>query len=199
VRWWVCQAGWVATVGLKVTLRGVRPPVWRRLVVPSSVTLAELHSVFQTAMGWTDSHLHSFDIGGVLYGDVEDFEGRVGDETRTRLSSVARRVSKFRYDYDFGDGWEHDVLIEQVESGASVIAPYCLAGRRGCPPEDCGGPWGYEHLLEVLADPAHEEHAHLAEWAGPFDPARFDLDETNDLLRMIDHSAAGRSGGRGIS
>jgi hypothetical protein len=133
----------VATVRLKITLRGVRPPVWRRLVVPSSVTLAELHSVFQTAMGWTDSHLHSFDIGGVLYGDVDDFDGdRVGNETRTRLSSVARVVSKFRYEYDFGDGWEHDVLVEQVQADASVIAPYCLAGRRACPPEDCGGPWG---------------------------------------------------------
>jgi hypothetical protein len=115
------------------------------------------------------------------------------------LSSVVRSVSKFRYEYDFGDGWEHDVLVEQVQSDGSVIAPYCLAGRRACPPEDCGGPWGYEHLLEVLADPAHEEHAHLAEWAGSFDPAGFDRDETNDLLRMIDHRAAGRAGGRGIS
>ena len=189
----------MATVRLKITLRGVRPPVWRRLVVPSSVTLAELHSVFQTAMGWTDSHLHSFAIGGVLYGDVEDFDGRVGNENRTRLSSVARSVSKFRYEYDFGDGWEHDVLVEQAQSDASVLAPFCLAGRRACPPEDCGGPGGYEHLLEVLADPAHEDHAEMAEWAGLFDPARFDLDETNDVLRMLDHSAAGRPGGRGIS
>jgi Plasmid pRiA4b ORF-3-like protein len=103
----VWEAVGVAAVRLKITLRGVRPPVWRRVVVPASFTLAELHSVLQTAMGWTDSHLHSFDIGGVLYGDVEEFEGKVGNETRPRLSSVARRVSKFRYEYDFGDGWEH--------------------------------------------------------------------------------------------
>jgi hypothetical protein len=189
----------VATVQLKIVLRGVRPPVWRRLVVPASMTLAELHSVFQTAIGWTDSHLHAFDVDGVVYGDVEDVDGRVGDDTRTRLSGVARGVSKFRYEYDFGDGWEHDVLVEKVASDASVIAPYCLTGRRACPPEDCGGPWGYEHLVEVLADPAHSEHAELAEWAGSFDPAAFDLEETNELLRMIDHTVAGRAGGRGIS
>jgi pRiA4b ORF-3-like protein len=195
-----CEAVVVAAVRLKISLRGVRPPVWRRLVVPASFTLAEVHSVFQTAMGWTDSHLHCFDVGGVLYGDVEEFDGQVGNETRTRLSSVARSVSKFGYEYDFGDGWEHDVLIEQVQPDVAAAGPFCMAGRRACPPEDCGGPWGYEHLLEVLADPGHEEHAQLSEWVGgDFAPNVFDLAETNDLLRMIDHTAAGRPGGRGIS
>jgi hypothetical protein len=190
----------VAAVRLKITLRGVRPPVWRRVVVPASFTLAELHSVLQTAMGWTDSHLHSFDVGGVLYGDVEELEGKVGNETRTRLSSVARRVSKFRYEYDFGDAWEHDVLIEDVQPDAAAAEPFCTAGRRACPPEDCGGPWGYEHLLEVLADPEHEEHAHLSEWiGGPFDPQEFDVAETNDQLRGIDHAGAGRPGGPGVA
>ena len=190
----------MAVVRLKITLRGVRPPVWRRLVVPASFTLAELHAVFQTAMGWTDSHLHYFDINGVLYGDVEEFDGKRGNEARTRLASVARSVSKFRYEYDFGDGWDHDVLIEQVQADDVVpTGPFCTAGRRACPPEDCGGPWGYAHLVEVLADPDHEEHAHLSEWiGGVFDPSVFDLAGTNGLLRMIDGAAAGRRGGRGI-
>jgi hypothetical protein len=92
------------------------------------------------------------------------------------------------------------VLIEQVQPDAPAAGPFCMAGRRACPPEDCGGPWGYEHLLEVLADPEHEEHAHLSEWVGgPFDPEEFDLAETNDLLRGMNHAAAGRAGGRGIS
>ena len=189
----------MAAVRLKITLRGVRPPVWRRLVVPASMTLAQLHSVFQTAMGWTDSHLHSFEVGGVLYGDVEEFDGPVGNETRTRLSSVIGSASKFRYEYDFGDGWEHDVVVEQVLS-TSVITPSCVAGRRACPPEDCGGPGGYAYLLDVLADSDHEEHAHLAEWVGgSFDPEAFDVAETSDLLRLLGHAAPGRAGGPGIS
>lgn len=130
----------VSAVQLKVTLRGVRAPVWRRLVVPSSFTLAELHSVFQTAMGWTDSHLHAFEVDGVLYGDVEEFDGKLGHERRTRLSRVARPVSKFRYEYDFGDGWERAVVIEQLLPEVTVSAPFCVTGRRACPPEDCGGP-----------------------------------------------------------
>lgn len=189
----------VSAVQLKVTLRGVRPPVWRRLVVPSSFTLAELHLVFQTAMGWTDSHLHGFDVDGVLYGDVEEFDGKLGHETRTRLSRVARSVSKFRYEYDFGDGWEHDVVIEQLLPEVTASVPFCVTGRRACPPEDCGGPGGYEHLLKVLADPAHAEHAQWRDWLGaPFDPGAFDLEATNELLRTTDHAAARNPGDNGI-
>jgi hypothetical protein len=171
----------VTAVQLKITLQGVRPPVWRRLVVPMSLTLGELHQVFQTAMGWTDSHLHAFDIGGATFGDLEDLDGSGIDESRARLSRAIGKVSKFRYEYDFGDGWVHDVAIERTDGDAAV--PRCLAGRRACPPEDCGGPGGYDHLLKVLADPAHEEHTELAEWVGAFDPAAFDVAETNDRLR----------------
>jgi hypothetical protein len=185
---------------LKVVLRGVRPPVWRRLLVPASMTLAELHSVLQTAMGWSGGHLYAFDVGGVSYGDVEEFEGEVGNDTRVRLASVVKQVAKFRYEYDFGDGWEHDVIIEEVQLATSMRAPLCLAGRRACPPEDCGGPWGYAHLLEVLADPGHPEHDELSAWVGGrFDPAEFDVNATSDLLRQIDHVVGGRPGGRGIS
>lgn len=177
-----------SSVQLKVTLRRVRPPVWRRVVVGSSVTLIELHSILQIAMGWTDSHLHAFDVDGVLYSNLEDVQGvPVGDESRTKLAALLRKgVERFDYEYDFGDGWEHDVLVEKVEPAARLIVPRCLAGRRACPPEDCGGPWGYERLLEVLRDPGHEEHAWLSEWVGgPFDPARFDLAEANDALTTV--------------
>ena len=154
-------------------------------MVPAALTLNELHSVLQTAMGWTDSHLHSFDIGGLVYGDADEFDGPAGNEARHRLSAVIRSVTRFRYDYDFGDGWEHDVVIEQALP-ASVIASSCLAGRRACPPEDCGGPSGYRHLLDVLADSGHEEHRELADWVGrSFDPEDFDVIQTNERLHSL--------------
>jgi hypothetical protein len=169
-------------VQLTVTLRDVEPPIWRRLVVPTSLTLHELHTVIQTAMGWQNYHLHLFDVDGVNYGDVEDMEGPLGDED---AFTVGQAAGGFSYEYDFGDGWTHDIHIDQVI--ASVGAPQLVGGARACPPEDCGGAWGYRHLLEVLADPAHEEHEHLLGWVGgAFDPEAFDLAETNANLELYD-------------
>ena len=172
-------------VRLTVTLRDVQPPVWRRLVVPASLTLRELHAVIRTAMGWEGHHLHLFDVAGVRYGDVEDFEEPTGDEQAFTVGQVAEVTREFRYDYDFGDGWTHDVRVEQVLDGAGT--PRLIGGARACPPEDCGGPWGYEHLLEVLADPRHEEHEHLLGWVGgAFDPEAFDLARTNADIELVD-------------
>jgi hypothetical protein len=169
-------------VQLTVTLRDVEPPIWRRLDVPTSLTLHELHEVIQTAMGWQNYHLHLFDVDGVNYGDVEDMEGPLGDED---AFTVGQAAGGFSYEYDFGDGWTHDIHIDQVI--ASVGAPQLVGGARACPPEDCGGAWGYRHLLEVLADPAHEEHEHLLGWVGgAFDPEAFDLAETNANLELYD-------------
>ena len=174
---------------LKVTLAGIRPPIWRRLRVPSDVTLATLHGILQTAMGWEGSHLHRFRIGGTAYGD----RGVLGDvvdrsERTARLDHVASSTkSKLAYDYDFGDGWEHGIVVEAVlppEPG--VPYPVCVAGKRACPPEDCGGAWGYGELLEVLRSPEHAEHASMVEWlGGPFDPEAFDLDEVNRRLAGV--------------
>ncbi len=175
---------------LKVAIKHIRPPVWRRLQVRRDVTLATLHDIVQAAFGWTDSHLHQFVIGDAYYG-VPDPEGdvwggRTNEERKTRLDDVVGGgVKRFAYEYDFGDGWEHEIIVEKVLSPeAGVSYPRCVAGRRACPPEDCGGPWGYAELLAALGDPGHPEHEEMLDWAGgDFDPEAFDLQAVNMLLR----------------
>lgn len=175
-----------STYQLKVTLHDVRPPVWRRVQVPGSITLSGLHAVIQTAMGWSDSHLHEFEVDGVRYGqpDPDWNMGDVRSEARVKLAEVVVAGDRLRYTYDFGDDWRHNIVVEEVLSTEpSVALPRCVGGRRGCPPEDVGGPWGYAGFLEVYGDPAHPEHAELREWAGPyFAPAEFDADEVTRLL-----------------
>ena len=166
---------------LKVTLRGTKPPIWRRLVVPGEMTLGDLHQAIQAAMGWDGGHLHAFDIAGRQYGDPDSLD-EVADEERLTLNKVRNTgVSRFTYTYDFGDNWEHTVLIERprrpLEAGRY---PACVAGKRNCPPEDCGGPWGYEDLLAVLADPTDPEYLERVEWVGEgFDPEEFAIEEAN--------------------
>ncbi len=166
----------------KITLLESNPPVWRRIQV-QDCTLDKLHEHIQTAMGWTNSHLHQFDIKGERYGDpdllddgLEDFE--CFDSTVTIVSGILPKTGKrfaFKYEYDFGDCWEHEVLYEgspPLEKGKKY--PLCLEGERACPPEDVGGVWGYAEYLEALADPKHERHDDFMEWSGPFDPDDFD-------------------------
>lgn len=175
-------------VQVTVTLRHIEPAIWRRLVVPASLTLRELHAVIQTAMGWQDYHLHLFEMDGVLYGDIDEIEGRpLGDEETFTVGQAAAVARDFSYEYDFGDSWHHDLRVEQVVSSVGVGTPHLIGGARACPPEDCGGPWGYEQLLEVLADPSHSEHAEMLLWVGgTFDPEAFDLAETNAFLELYD-------------
>ena len=171
-------------LSLKVTLRGTKPPVWRRLLIPGEMTLGDLHQAIQAAMGWHDSHLHAFDIAGREYGDPDSVDD-VADEERLTLNAVLNSgVSRFTYTYDFGDNWEHTVLIERtrrpLEAGRY---PACIAGKRHCPPEDCGGPWGYQNLLAVLADPMHPDYPERVEWVGEdFDPEEFAIDVANARL-----------------
>jgi len=174
---------------LKVTLRGVKPPIWRRLRVSRELTLRDLHHVLQVSLGWTDSHLHQFVIGDVRYGlpdPEEDFGESPLDERKFRVGDLLPDGGRAQYEYDFGDGWEHSIVVERITSlpdGGNNKAE-CLAGARSCPPEDCGGPHGYADLLEALANPADRRHAELREWAGPhFDPGGFDLDAINQGLR----------------
>jgi hypothetical protein len=166
----------------KVTLKGIEPPIWRRIQV-KDCTLDKLHEHIQTTMGWTNSHLHQFEIDGVRYGDPEllcdDFDNETPiNSLETRVSQIIPKNGKrfsFDYEYDFGDGWEHEVLFEgclQVEKGTRY--PLCLEGARACPPEDVGGIYGYQEYLEALANPKHEEHDSYMEWHGPFDPEAFD-------------------------
>jgi hypothetical protein len=156
------------------------------VLVPGDVTLAELHEIVQTAMGWTDSHLHDFEVGGIRYGvpDPDWDSDEVVDESRVKLLHVAAAGSRLRYEYDFGDRWQHDVTVESVaspEPGGRY--PCCVAGRRACPPEDVGGPGGYAEFLAAVDDPTHEDYEHWTEWiGGGFDPAEFDLAAVNEAL-----------------
>ena len=174
---------------LKVTLTRIKPPVWRRLQVASSINLRRLHDVIQATMGWTQSHLYEFEIGGVAFGEPS-LENDI--PVRSAKSTPLRRVAPdagttFSYLYDFGDNWEHQIVVEKVlppEPG--VVYPRCLAGRRACPPEDVGGIWGYQEFLEAIRDPEHEEHASMLEWVGgAFDPDAFDLRAVNQDLATL--------------
>ena len=170
---------------LRVSLDGIDPEIWRTVVVPSGVTLAGLHYVLQAAMGWTDSHLHQFEANGQLYGeDDEEWGTRRNDERRVRLAEIAGAGESFRYDYDFGDSWEHTVqvvAVRPVAEGEQV--PRCTGGARACPPEDVGGWPGYADMVAALADPSSDEREGYLEWCGgSFDPEHFDLDRVNGWL-----------------
>jgi hypothetical protein len=184
-------------VQLTITLRHITPPIWRRIVVPASLTLRELHAVIQTAMGWEDYHLHLFEIDGVLYGDIEDFQGQpLGEEDTFTVGQTATAVTEFRYEYDFGDSWEHDVVVDHIVDSVGEDTPRLVDGARACPPEDCGGWPGYDELVEVLADPTHEEYAGRIGWlGGGWDPDAFDLAATNDILAMYDRATRQRRRG----
>lgn len=171
---------------LKVTLECTDPPIWRRLVVPGNLNLARLHHVIQDAMGWEDSHLHSFDVGGIQIGipdpDQFPFKEQVQTEKQYTLDRVARTEMRFTYLYDFGDGWTHEILVEEVTTG-ELDAPHCVAGERACPPEDCGGVPGYDELVQALADKTHERHEELAAWIPDgWSPERFDLEWSDRLV-----------------
>lgn len=163
---------------LKATIVGTKPPVWRRLLVAETATLLDLHHVLQAAFGWLDYHLHEFEIDGVRYGtdDGEGWGPPPKDEGRTRLRTVAGEGTKLSYVYDFGDDWEHKVVVEKVLAAEpGVRYPACIAGQRACPPEDCGGVWGYQEFLEAIANPRHSEHESMLDWmGGSYDPDAFD-------------------------
>ncbi len=176
---------------LKVTLNGVKPPVWRRIEVHSSSTLAELAQLLTAAMGWDGYHLHKLEVADTRYQqreflDDSPFGRRALDESKHRLGHVlTSEGDKARWDYDFGDGWEHDIVVEAIsEAEGDAMYPRCITGRRACPPEDCGGWWGYAHLLDVIADPSHPEHDEMTEWLpANFDAEHFDADEATESMQ----------------
>jgi hypothetical protein len=172
---------------LKVTLADIRPPIWRRIQVPGNTPLPLLHLMLQAAMGWCNCHLHAFTINEVDYGAADpEFDSGMENETRIRLDKVIPAAKmRFSYTYDFGDGWNHKILVEKIlPPNPGVQYPVCLAGARACPPEDCGGPWGYGDFLRAINDPNHEEHKQLLEWVGgSFDPEAFDLDGVDGRLK----------------
>ncbi len=172
---------------IKISLYGVEPPIWRRVELPGDTGLADLHRIVQTVFDWEDYHLHVFETPYGSFG-VADPELGYRAEKPVTLEQVAREPgAELGYLYDFGDSWEHSILVEKVLDRQAVPYPRCTGGERAAPPEDCGGVGGYQELVEVLADPAHPEHQDQLEWLGlpsaaDFDPAHFDLAEVNRFL-----------------
>jgi hypothetical protein len=175
---------------LRIELQGLRPAIWRSVLVPGSIKLSVLHVVLLRTMGWMGGHLHEFIIGHEHYGEPDtDFPQSppVQPEHRHTLAKSLGSLKTFVYLYDFGDGWEHKVRVEKLLPPQPALKlPLCLAGANACPPEDVGGPPGYVDFLEAISDPRHEEHQAMLEWCGgAFDPKAFDPDALNAELTQI--------------
>jgi hypothetical protein len=173
---------------MKIVLDGIKPHVWRRFQVASDIKLGKLHQVLQVVMGWEDAHMHEFRAGKVSFGEPSpDYLGKGLNAKKAELRDVAQHAKdRFKYIYDFGDGWEHDLIVEKiVEPEIGKHYPVCLAGERACPPEDCGGIGGYSMLLTALSAPKTTDERDLVEWAGDFDPDQFDLDAINARLKRM--------------
>jgi hypothetical protein len=174
---------------IKVSLKYLRPAIWRRLLVEDRTPLSKLHRTIQAAMGWEDYHLHHFAVGGELFGVPDpEFDMEVRSERSARLRAVAPAVkSRFTYVYDFGDNWEHDILVEEIlPLNPEARYPFCVTGKRACPPEDAGGVWGYARKLETLGNPADPGYEDIVEWMGEdFDPEAFNLLEVNRRLSAV--------------
>jgi len=177
-----------AIVRVKVVLQGIRPQIFRRLEIPTAISLGVLHDILQIAFGWTNSHLHQFLVGDRRFGTRDgEFDDQIADESKTRLAQLLPPYHPFVYEYDFGDSWMHLITVEKThEREAGVPYPRCTGGKRAAPPEDCGGPWGYADMLAALRDPGHEEHDSMLEWIGDeFDPEAFDLPTINWRLEAL--------------
>ncbi len=171
----------------KITLKGIKPPIWRRIQVPETYSFWDLHVAIQDAMGWTDTHLHVFEIRDPETGTIteigipdDDFEfEKILPGWKQKISDWFPIQNIANYIYDFGDGWQHEVKLEMVlPRNKDIKYPVCLAGKRACPPEDCGGVWGYSELLKAIKDPSHKRHEELLEWVGGFfDPEHFNPEE----------------------
>ena len=200
---------------LKIMLRRSKPPIWRRVAVAADMCLSDLHQVIQVVMGWGNYHLHQFVVRNRQPKPTREYLASLSwqeryerlkicrdrcwsdprmevegaeDERKMMLCELAPAVkSKFIYEYDFGDGWEHEIKVVKIGPPAEgVNYPVCLAGKLACPPEDCGGIWGYYDMLEALKDPKHEQHKEFVEWIGrKFDPERFDLEKVNAALAKL--------------
>ena len=180
-----------AQLQLRIELLHVKPMVWRRVLVPESITLVKLHVVLQRAMGWQNSHLHEYEIANRLYGMPDDSWPKVDppvDERRVRLKPLIEgALAQFSYTYDFGDQWEHRIHVEAlVPAKSGEPLNRCTAGENACPPENVGGHPGYAEFLKVIADPGHEDWAAMLNWiGGAFDPTEFDLAGINERLAAI--------------
>lgn len=178
----------------KIELKGLRPPVWRRFLVGSNVTFYQFHNIIQQVMGWENYHMYQFVLGRNSYilDNEDDADGFFGvdiqESDKVKLSDIFKsEKQKIVYEYDFGDGWEHRITLEKiVEREENVVYPVCIAGKRGCPPEDVGGLGGYEYFLEVIKNPEHEDYEEMIQYSGDdFDPEEFDLKFINEMLEDV--------------
>jgi hypothetical protein len=174
---------------VRITLEDVAdPPVWRRVLIPAAYSLDRVHAVIQASMGWEDYHLHAFRLGDRTYAaaDPDDDMGSL-DETQFRFGDLLGGADRIDYEYDFGDGWEHEIVVEaRAVAEADTIYPACIAGEGACPPEDSGGAGGFEELKELLAGPPSEERDEMLEWIDEgYDPARFDLAAANAAVAAV--------------
>ena len=176
---------------IQIALKEFKPKIWRRILVPSDLLLSDFHKIIQTTMGWTNSHLHEFNKDKLSYLKKSDNDLMWDDRYQIdykgiKISDLLKdEKKKIFYEYDFGDGWSHEILLEKILPVDNKIKyPVCIKGKMNCPPEDCGGVWGYSDMLEILSQPNHEEHEEFIEAYGDdFDPEYFDKDEVNELLR----------------
>jgi hypothetical protein len=175
---------------LKIQLRHAKPALWRKILVPDSLSLAQLHAILQMVMGWYNCHLHHFIVGQRFYGDPQEAEyssySSLHDESSICLKEIFnKKQQKILYEYDFGDQWIHEILLEKVHPfDPAQELPFCLKGKGHCPPEDCGGVWGYFRLREILKNPQHPEYEESLRWVGDaFQPDEFDRDFVNSLLK----------------
>jgi hypothetical protein len=172
---------------IKLELSGSKPKIWRRLIIPPDMLLSDLHKVIQTAMGWTNSHLHMFNKGKVFFEPPldDDFLDSTGvDYTGYTIGKLLEEENdKISYEYDFGDGWEHTITLEKVIENYDGTLPVCTAGALNCPPEDVGGIWGFREFKKAIKDPSHPEHNMYKEWIGEYDPDYFNMDEINEMLQ----------------
>ncbi len=178
---------------LRITLLNVTPPVWRCVAVSANLTFLQLHNVIQAAMGWEDCHMHEFEVGRQRIGTSSKEDSFFGGEaaypeSKYRLGEMLPNQKKFRYWYDFGDDWWHEIVIEKrLPANEDEPPAKLLDGKNACPPEDCGGPWGYTELCATLSDPDHPDHEEMLEWMGAeFDPKAFDKEDfAKRVLRCV--------------
>ncbi|MFA5817145.1 MAG: plasmid pRiA4b ORF-3 family protein [Bacteroidales bacterium] len=186
------------TYQIRISLRGSKPKIWRRLLLPADLLLPDFHKVIQTAMGWENYHLHHFEKDRTFYTVKlkDDFSWGMMNNVNYRKTKISdllnQEKEKIVYEYDFGDSWTHEILLEKIlPYDDQYKKPACIAGKMNCPPEDCGGMWGYLEMVEILKQPDHAEYNNITDWLeDEFDPEYFDLEEVNNLLKLKNFGCA---------
>ncbi|MGG1630210.1 plasmid pRiA4b ORF-3 family protein [Rossellomorea sp. NRS-1567] len=180
------------TFQLKISIKGAKPPIWRRVLIPNTLSFHQLHEVIQTVMGWTNTHLYSFQgRPGVFEYPDEEYEFRSDLARDSKIAIIGNFIvsekETISYTYDLGDNWEHQILLERITGDQRLTFPVCIKGKRNCPIEDSGGIHHYQHVLKVLSntEKMDEDAQFFRERFGDHDPEKFDLEETNEMLKEL--------------